>query len=236
MKHITCPECGQIVDGSAKSCPNCGEPFDNIATEEPVQQHNYTAKEHPQSPSITNVDNFPLLDGERIICYAKPNKRFVKLLLWILTILCILIVLCAAFGINAFGGDPFDDYGYGGSYSDGGFWPIFISIIIYVLILWLFWGFFMHRVKASFAVITNKRVVAHWGLFFYGLFEMTLDKLESIQILRPCAKAKRKTFNFGIVTVWGIGAGRFRLFLMDDPDAFRQQFYNALGHTNWSDK
>jgi uncharacterized membrane protein YdbT with pleckstrin-like domain len=66
--------------------------------------------------------------------------------------------------------------------------------------------------------ITNRRVIFKWGFIRRHTIEMSLDKVESVDVSQSIIG---RIFNYGDVTVRGTGAGFQPLKGIDDPLQFR---------------
>ena len=66
--------------------------------------------------------------------------------------------------------------------------------------------------------VTNMRVVHKTGFIKRRTFEMSLDKVESVDVVQSVAG---RIFDFGDVTIMGVGEGRETIRTIASPLAFR---------------
>lgn len=75
--------------------------------------------------------------------------------------------------------------------------------------------------------VTNRRVIAKFGFIGRRSFEISRNKIESIEIDQPILG---RIFNFGTVIIKGTGSGHVPIPTIDDPLAFQR----AVGGSDYS--
>ena len=81
--------------------------------------------------------------------------------------------------------------------------------------------------------VTNRRVIAKFGLVSRRTMELNLSKLESIRVDQSVAG---RIFNYGSVVVVGTGASLEPIPFIAAPIAFRQAVQNAADHVQGRDR
>ena len=81
---------------------------------------------------------------------------------------------------------------------------------------WAIRGWF-HRLTTE-TDVTNRRVVHKTGFINRHTFEIALDKIESVDVEQSIAG---RIFNYGDVTIMGVGEGRQTISTIASPLAFR---------------
>lgn len=76
-------------------------------------------------------------------------------------------------------------------------------------------------------VITNRRVVAKWGLISRDTIEMNLSKVETLKVKQSIMG---RILGFGTIVVCGTGATQSPIKGIKDPLAFRRAFDGATAH------
>ena len=109
--------------------------------------------------------------------------------------------------------------------------PIILTIVFLIfgplVILPLIWVAFVYWnfSRAEFAV-TNRRIIAKWGIISRHSVEMNLDKVEGASINQGFLG---NMLNYGTIVLNGMGGSREPFPGISNPMAFRQQI---LEHTN----
>lgn len=145
---------------------------------------------------MSNIDN-SLFDGEVI--------RYRTILSWVIFVPYILvgIVLCS--------GAAF--VGYNLKFS------IWIILMIICLIMIFCMGIPCLVQQTSDFVVTNKRVIMQTGILSRSIFEMRIEKIESVDLYQNLAG---KFLNYGNVTIRGTGDTAKQFADIEEPLRFRQ--------------
>lgn len=88
----------------------------------------------------------------------------------------------------------------------------------------LFWGAAAVRYFTTELAITNKRVIAKFGLISRSTIEINLQKIESIQVHQGILG---RIFNFGSIIVSGAGNPQAPVPGVSNPLVFRREFIVA---------
>lgn len=113
-------------------------------------------------------------------------------------------------------------------------WPVVITLIVLLLfgearrlaILPLIWlGIVYWRYSSAEFGVTNRRIIAKWGIFNRHSIEMNLDKVEGVTINEGMIGSK---LGYGNVIVTGTGGSHEPFPSIANPLAFRQKI---LEHT-----
>ena len=98
-----------------------------------------------------------------------------------------------------------------------------ILVSVYGLGL-LFWAAAAIRYLTTELVITNKRVIAKFGLISRSTIEINLQKIESIQVNQGILG---RIFNFGSIVVSGAGNPQAPIPGISSPLRFRRAFVDT---------
>jgi uncharacterized membrane protein YdbT with pleckstrin-like domain len=90
------------------------------------------------------------------------------------------------------------------------------AVVALAALYWTFKGWF-HRLTTE-TDVTNLRVVHKVGFITRKTFEMSLDKVESVDVDQSIMG---RIFNYGDVTILGVGEGRQTIATIASPLAFR---------------
>jgi uncharacterized membrane protein YdbT with pleckstrin-like domain len=96
-------------------------------------------------------------------------------------------------------------------------WANVIGIIVLIPALYFLGKAWFDRWTTEIA-ITNRRVIFKWGFIRRHTIEMSLDKVESVDVSQSITG---RLLNYGDVTVRGTGSGFQPLRGIDDPLQFR---------------
>ena len=99
----------------------------------------------------------------------------------------------------------------------------FIFLAFYGLGL-LFWAVAAIRYLTTELAITNKRVIAKFGLISRSTIEINLQKIESIQVNQGILG---RIFNFGSIVVSGAGNPQAPIPGISSPLQFRREFVDT---------
>lgn len=80
------------------------------------------------------------------------------------------------------------------------------------------------RVKATELAITDKRVIAKFGFISRNTMEISIQKVESIQVQQSLIG---RLLNFGTLIISGTGTSHAPIPSISDPMAFRRAFLEA---------
>jgi len=80
------------------------------------------------------------------------------------------------------------------------------------------------KYKSTELAVTNKRVIAKFGFVSRRTVEMTLSKVETIQVVQT---VMGRIFNFGSLTISGAGIPQEPILGISSPMAFRKAFTEA---------
>jgi uncharacterized membrane protein YdbT with pleckstrin-like domain len=100
--------------------------------------------------------------------------------------------------------------------ANGG-WATAIGVLVLLPSLYFLAKAWFDRWTTEIA-ITNRRVIFKWGFIRRHTIEMSLDKVESVDVAQSIMG---RILNYGDVTVRGTGAGFQPLHGIDDPLQFR---------------
>jgi uncharacterized membrane protein YdbT with pleckstrin-like domain len=92
----------------------------------------------------------------------------------------------------------------------------------------LFWGAAAIRYFTTELAITNKRVIAKFGLISRSTVEINIHKIESIQVNQGILG---RIFNFGSIVVSGAGNPQAPVPGISSPLDFRRAFLNTQEET-----
>ena len=106
------------------------------------------------------------------------------------------------------------------------------GIVVAVIGLLVIAGGLIKRASTELAV-TNRRVIAKFGLVGRRTMELNLSKLESIRVDQSVAG---RIFNYGSVVVVGTGASLEPIPFIAAPIACRQAVQNAADHVQGRDR
>jgi uncharacterized membrane protein YdbT with pleckstrin-like domain len=91
------------------------------------------------------------------------------------------------------------------------------AAVVALVALYLTVRAWFHRLTTE-TDVTNRRVVHKTGFIQRRTFEMALDKVESVDVNQSIAG---RIFNYGNVTIMGVGEGRETIATIASPLAFR---------------
>ncbi|MBI3375947.1 MAG: PH domain-containing protein [Betaproteobacteria bacterium] len=89
-------------------------------------------------------------------------------------------------------------------------------------IVFLAWAWI--RVKATELAITDKRVIAKFGFISRNTMEISIQKVESIQVQQSLLG---RMLDFGTLIISGTGTSHAPIPSISDPMAFRRAFLEA---------
>ncbi|MBP2160952.1 MULTISPECIES: PH domain-containing protein [Asticcacaulis] len=123
--------------------------------------------------------------------------------------------------------------------KDSGWWPGLVpEAIIVIVFVWVTFGRLIDALVYYFNsdfVITDRRVIAKFGLFSRSTSEQRLSKVESIQVYQSFLG---RLLNFGSIQVTGTGSSETAFFFMIDPvgakHALEEQLDRARGDSHES--
>jgi uncharacterized membrane protein YdbT with pleckstrin-like domain len=95
-------------------------------------------------------------------------------------------------------------------------WLVFAGVSALAALYWSLTAWFHHWTTET--DVTNLRVVHKSGFIQRRTFEMSLDKVESVDVNQSVAG---RIFNYGDVTINGVGEGRETIRTVAAPIAFR---------------
>jgi len=98
-------------------------------------------------------------------------------------------------------------------------WAFFLLVVLGLPALYLLLGAWFRRWVTEIAV-TNNRIILKRGFIRRHTIEMNMDKVESVDVDQSLLG---RLFNYGDITVRGVGTGFEPLRMVDDPLAFRSQ-------------
>ena len=90
------------------------------------------------------------------------------------------------------------------------------AVVAVAAIFWTIKGWF-HRLTTE-TDVTNLRVVHKTGFITRKTFEMSLDKVESVDVYQSIMG---RILNYGDVTIYGVGEGKQKIATIASPLAFR---------------
>lgn len=85
------------------------------------------------------------------------------------------------------------------------------------------------RFKTTELAITNKRVIAKFGLISRKTIEINISKVESIQVDQSIIG---RIFNYGSLVISGAGNPQAPIPKIDDPICFRRKFSEIQDQSN----
>ena len=91
------------------------------------------------------------------------------------------------------------------------------AVVVALVALYLTVRAWFHRLTTE-TDVTNRRVVHKTGFIQRHTFEMALDKVESVDVDQSIAG---RIFDYGNVTILGVGEGRETISTIASPLAFR---------------
>ncbi len=94
-------------------------------------------------------------------------------------------------------------------------------ILMTILIGWIFWIAAAIKYFTTELAITNKRVIAKFGLISRSTIEINIQKIESIQVNQGILG---RIFNFGSIVISGAGNPQAPIPGISDPMKFRRVF------------
>lgn len=151
---------------------------------------------------MTNYVESTLVEGEKIMCHAHYHWFW-----WLKRILFYLAILVVGIGL--------DRVAKLGS--------ILSAIVVVIALIGL--GYAFLRYTTDEIVITSHRVVLKTKILARDVFEMQIQKVETIQVDQTVAG---RFFNYGTVCCRGTGGTRSSSVEIADPLAFRAAFQNAI--------
>jgi uncharacterized membrane protein YdbT with pleckstrin-like domain len=176
-------------------CPECGKTFNE--TEKACPNCGCPSSECLEKKKTENkFGRITLLPGETVVASAKFRT-------WPFIILCAIVAIICFILIDETG-------------IPGPFIPWIIISVLYVILL-------ATSSWAMYFIITNKRVIAHYGLLIWVSFELKIEKVESITIYRGLFG---RIFKCGRVRVCGVGASKVTVPFVKRPSEFRQHFFD----------
>lgn len=101
-----------------------------------------------------------------------------------------------------------------------------ILLPVVVGILFLVWAWI--RVRATELAITDKRVIAKFGFISRNTMEISINKVESIQVQQSLIG---RMLDFGTLIISGTGSSHAPIPAISDPMAFRRAFLEAQEKT-----
>lgn len=117
-------------------------------------------------------------------------------------------------------------------------WSLFPKIFLGILLLPIFGLGLFFLIPAAITyfttelAITNKRIIAKFGLIRRDTVEMNISKIESIQVEQSIFG---RMFCFGSILVAGAGDPKAPIFGISDPLKFRNRFFEVqeeIGNSN----
>jgi uncharacterized membrane protein YdbT with pleckstrin-like domain len=97
-----------------------------------------------------------------------------------------------------------------------------VLLIVGIGLVFLVWAWI--RVKSTELAITNKRVIAKFGFISRNTMEISIQKVESIQVQQSLMG---RMLNYGTLIVSGTGTSHAPIPSISDPMAFRRAFVEA---------
>ena len=94
--------------------------------------------------------------------------------------------------------------------------PVAVGIV-FIACAWI-------RVKATELAITDKRVIAKFGFISRNTMEISIQKVESIQVQQSLIG---RMLDFGTLIISGTGTSHAPIPAISDPMAFRRAFLEA---------
>lgn len=98
-------------------------------------------------------------------------------------------------------------------------WPLVILVVLGLPALYFLADVWFKRWVTEIAV-TNNRIILKRGFIRRHTIEMNMDKVESVDVDQSLLG---RLFNYGDITVRGVGTGFEPLRMVDNPLAFRSQ-------------
>jgi len=187
-------------------CPECGKKF--IDTDQACPNCGCPAKECSvfldNSQTEKKFDRISLLPGETVVASAEFNIiPFI--------ILCSVLAIISIILINIFDSNGIYNLGLAICLIS----MLIISTLSAVLVASTSW--------AMYFVITNKRVIAYYGLIIWVSFELKIEKVESVTINQGLLG---RIFKCGRVQVCGVGSSKVKVPFVKRPFDFRQHFFD----------
>lgn len=96
---------------------------------------------------------------------------------------------------------------------------LFVAVIGLVFLIWA-----LIRVKSTELAITNKRVIAKFGFISRNTMEISIQKVESIQVHQSLMG---RMLDYGTLIISGTGTSHAPIPSISDPMAFRRAFLEA---------
>ena len=98
-----------------------------------------------------------------------------------------------------------------------------VLLLVFVVgLVFLIWAWI--RVKSTELAITNKRVIAKFGFISRNTMEISIQKVESIQVQQSLMG---RMLDYGTLIVSGTGSSHAPIPSISDPMAFRRAFVEA---------
>jgi uncharacterized membrane protein YdbT with pleckstrin-like domain len=105
------------------------------------------------------------------------------------------------------------------------FWLWLIGLLLLVVVVGLFfWIAAWIRMRTTELAVTNRRVIAKFGLIQRDTTEIAIGKIESVQIQQSVAG---RMLGFGTVIFSGAGTPQVRIEQIADPLGFRSAVVSA---------
>jgi len=105
-------------------------------------------------------------------------------------------------------------------------WKIILGIVLLPLfglgLVFLAWVYILYRTTEI--AITNKRIIAKFGFISRSTIEISLPKIESLQVNQ---NVRGRMFNYGTIVVAGAGTPNLSIPGVADPLRFRRHFMEA---------
>jgi len=98
---------------------------------------------------------------------------------------------------------------------------LFIIIIISILLSPII-AFILIQMRTTELAVTNKRVIAKWGLIKRGSIDIRIEKIESVRVDQSIVG---RLLNFGSLVISGAGNPQAPIIGIADPLEFRKKFY-----------
>ncbi len=196
-------------------CPECGKIFNETVHACPNCgcPANDCSVHLDDNRTEKKLDRISLLPGETVVASAEFNIiPFI--------ILCSALAIISIILINVFDSN--------GIYNAG----LAISLISMLIISTLSAVLVASTSWAMYFVITNKRVIAYYGLLIWVSFELKIEKVESITIYQGLFG---RIFKCGRVRVCGVGASKVMVPFIKRPFEFRQHFFD-IQYSNQNSK
>jgi len=154
-----------------------------------------------------------LMSGEQVLYLTHPHWIvFVSSVLWLLLIIFLPMVNTGtAAGVVVFGATLCE-------WTVRFAWIIFLYTLLSNIILY----------TASEYVITDRRIIMKTGFIRRNIFEVFLQKIESVQVVQSVLG---RILNYGSITIGGVGGSKDMFYLIPHPLQFRHHVQERLGLT-----